>query len=149
MKASELRQFFYNDAENPFQSEMLDAEAHETEMKRILSYRYGEAKGYLIPSATVKLLREVDEDYLKRLSRMRGFDRQMLLNAKERGIDKIPEITRIESQRLGFPANLCRDYLTKHICYELGESEIAGLKKFYELAVKYDLAQPDVKLRFV
>ncbi len=74
---------------------------------------------------------------------------QTLLNAKECGIDKIPEITHIESQRLGFPETLCRDYLTKHICYELGDSEIAGLKKFYELAVKYDLAQPDVKLRFV
>ena len=74
---------------------------------------------------------------------------QALLNAKERGIDKIPEITRIESQRLGFPESLCRDYLTKHIFYDLGDSEITGLKKFYELAVKYDLAQPDIKLRFV
>ena len=74
---------------------------------------------------------------------------QTLLNAKERGIDKIPDITRIESQRLGFPESLCRDYLTKHIFYELGDYEIAGLKKFYELAVKYDLAQPDVTLKFV
>ena len=74
---------------------------------------------------------------------------QILLNAKENGIKNIPEIVRIESQRLGFAESLCRDYLTKHICYELGDSEIAGLRKFYELAVKYDLAQPDVKLRFV
>jgi chorismate dehydratase len=74
---------------------------------------------------------------------------QTLLNAKEDGIKKISEIVRIESPKLGFPETLCRDYLTKHICYELSESEIAGLKKFYEFAVKYDLAQPDVKLRFV
>ena len=74
---------------------------------------------------------------------------QTLLNAKKDGIKRIPEIVRIESQRLGFPESLCRDYLTKHIFYELGDSEIAGLKKFYELAVKHDLAQPDVKLRFV
>ena len=74
---------------------------------------------------------------------------QILLNAKEDGIKNISEIVRIESQRLGFPESLCRDYLTKHIFYELGDSEIAGLKKFYELAVKYDLAPPDVKLRFV
>ena len=72
-----------------------------------------------------------------------------LLHAKKSGIQKIPEIVRIESQRLGFPENLCRDYLTRHIFYELGDSEIAGLKKFYKLAVKHDLAQPDVKLRFV
>ena len=58
---------------------------------------------------------------------------QTLVNAKECGINKIPGIARIESQRLGFPESLCRDYLTKHIFYELGDSEIAGLKKFYEL----------------
>ena len=74
---------------------------------------------------------------------------QTLLNAKECGIDKTPEIIQIESQRLGFPESLCRDYLTKHIFYELGDAEIAGLKKFYELAVKYDLAQPNVTLKFV
>ena len=74
---------------------------------------------------------------------------QSLLNAKEYGIDKISEIIQIESQRLGFPESLCRDYLTKHIFYDLGDSEIAGLKKFYELAVKYNLAQPNVKLRFI
>lgn len=74
---------------------------------------------------------------------------QTLLNAKECGINKIPEIIQIESQKLGFPETLCQDYLTKHIFYELGDAEIAGLKKFYELAVKHDLAQPDVKLRFV
>lgn len=74
---------------------------------------------------------------------------QILLNAKEDGIKNIPEIVRIESQRLDFPENLCRDYLTKHISYELGDSEIAGLKQFYELAVKHDLAPPDVQLRFV
>ena len=74
---------------------------------------------------------------------------QTLLNAKEYGIDKIPEITRVESQRLSFPESLCQDSLTKHIFYEFGDSEIAGLKKFYELAVKYDLAPPDVTLKFV
>ena len=74
---------------------------------------------------------------------------QILLNAKECGINSIQEIARIESQRLGFPESLCRDYLTKHIFYELGDSEIAGLMRFYELAVKYGLAHPDVTLKFV
>ena len=74
---------------------------------------------------------------------------QTLSNAKECGINRIPEIVQIESQKLGFPETLCRDYLTKHIFYDLGDAEIAGLRKFYELAVKYGLAQPDVKLKFV
>ena len=74
---------------------------------------------------------------------------QTLLNAKEYGIKKIPKIVQIEAQRLGFAETLCQDYLTKHIFYELGDAEIVGLKKFYELAVKYDLAQPNVTLKFV
>lgn len=74
---------------------------------------------------------------------------QTLLNAKECGLKKIPEIVQIESQQLGFPETFCRDYLTKYVFYELGEAEIAGLKKFYELAVKYNLAQPGVTLKFV
>lgn len=74
---------------------------------------------------------------------------QMLMDAKESGIAQIPEIARIESKKLGLPASLCLDYLTRNICFDLGDSEIAGLKRFYELAVAYDLAPAGVPLRFV
>jgi chorismate dehydratase len=74
---------------------------------------------------------------------------QTLQRTKEFGVDRIPEIARIEARKLGFPETLCWDYLSKHIFYELGELEIAGLMKFYELAVKYELARPGVMLKFV
>ena len=74
---------------------------------------------------------------------------QTLRRAKEIGLNQIPQIARIESQKLGLSEDLCRDYLTNRIGYDLGETEIAGLMQFYEFAVKHDLAAPGVTLRFV
>ncbi len=72
----------------------------------------------------------------------------VLREAKTRGITQIPEIARIESQKLGLPEPLCRDYLQKHIHYDLGHPEIAGLRRFYALAVKHQLAAPGRKVVF-
>ena len=74
---------------------------------------------------------------------------QTLRRAKEIGVRNIPEIAHLEAERLGFTEALCIDYLTNRICFDLGDAEIAGLLKYYELAVKYDLAKPGVALRFV
>lgn len=74
---------------------------------------------------------------------------QILQRAKQLGIDQIPEIARVEAQKLGFPEDMCRDYLTNDIFYDLGDLEIAGMMKFYELAVKYGLAMPDITPKFV
>ena len=73
---------------------------------------------------------------------------QVLLQSKVLGIAQIPEIARIEAQKLGFPENLCLDYLQHHIKYDLGEPEIAGLELFYKYAVKNDLAPPCRDLSF-
>ncbi len=73
---------------------------------------------------------------------------QTLQRAKELGINQIPEIARLEAPKLGFPEDFCRAYLTHHIFYDLGDAEIAGLMKFYELAVKSGLAAPGVSLKF-
>ena len=74
---------------------------------------------------------------------------QTLQQAKQLGINQIPEIARIEAPKLGFSEDFCRDYLTNHIFYDLGDLEIAGMMKFYELAVKYGLAKPGVTLKFI
>lgn len=73
----------------------------------------------------------------------------MLQCAKQLGINKIPEIARIEAQKLGLPEDICQDYLTNHIFYDLGGAEIAGMTKFYDLAVKHDLAVPGMAAEFV
>ena len=77
-----------------------------------------------------------------------GNTAQILQRAKEFSLPQISKIARIEAGELDLPEKLCWDYLTHHIFYDLGESEIAGLSRFYELAVKYDLAPPGVPLRF-
>ncbi|MDE0317605.1 MAG: menaquinone biosynthesis protein [Candidatus Poribacteria bacterium] len=72
----------------------------------------------------------------------------LLLEAKNRGVTQIPEIARIEAEKLGFPENLCKDYLQHHIHYDLDESEIAGLEHFYKLAVKNGLVESERTLTF-
>jgi len=72
----------------------------------------------------------------------------LLLEAKNRGITQIPEIARVEAQKLGLPENLCKDYLQHHIHYDLDESEIAGLEHFYKLSVKNGLVESERTLTF-
>ena len=73
---------------------------------------------------------------------------QVLLQSKERGVTQIPEIARVEAQKLGLPETLCLDYLQNRIKYDLDESAIAGIELFYKYAVKNDLAPPCRSLTF-
>ena len=66
---------------------------------------------------------------------------QLLLESKMLGIKQIPEIARIEAEKLGFPETLCRDYLQHHINYDLDQLAIAGLELYYKLAVKHRLVE--------
>ena len=50
------------------------------------------------------------------------------------GRDHIEEIVREEAPRRGFPEDLAREYLTRHIVHELGDLEYQGLRRFLELA---------------
>ena len=73
---------------------------------------------------------------------------QVLFQSKERGVAQIPEIARLEAQKLGLPETLCLDYLQNRIKYDLDESAIAGIEHFYKYAVKNDLAPPCRSLTF-
>ena len=83
MVSKELRKSLYSGI-NPFESEMLDETLHIAEMKEILAYRYGDKKGFLVPSDTMQTLMGTPESFIKRLSRIQRVDREQLLNAKER-----------------------------------------------------------------
>ena len=74
--------------------------------------------------------------------------RQTLLESKERGVAQIPEIARVEAQKLGLCETLCLDYLQNRIKYDLDASAIAGIELFYKYAVKNDLAPPCRSLTF-
>ena len=61
---------------------------------------------------------------------------QVLLESKIRGILQIPEIVQVEARQLGLSEALCLDYLQHRIKYDLDESAIEGLERFYKYAVK-------------
>ena len=72
----------------------------------------------------------------------------LLIDAKNIGIKQISEIARIEAPKLGLPETLCQQYLQKHIHYDLDESAIIGLERFYKLAVKNGLVEPGRTISF-
>jgi len=74
---------------------------------------------------------------------------KLLTDAKDIGVKQIPEIAHIESEKLDLPEGLCKRYLQEHIHYDLDETAIAGLERFYELAVKNKLIKPSGNLHFV
>jgi chorismate dehydratase len=73
----------------------------------------------------------------------------ILQQAKQEGLKLIPEIVRIEAPKLNLPASLCREYLTQNIGYDLDEPELAGLRLFYNYAVKLGLAKSKIEIKFV
>lgn len=73
----------------------------------------------------------------------------LLLEAKDLGIKRIPEIASLESNKLQLSESLCRKYLDQHIHYETDESAIEGLKRFHSLAVKHQILKPGSKLIFL
>ncbi|HIE26192.1 TPA: hypothetical protein EYP66_02775 [Candidatus Poribacteria bacterium] len=61
---------------------------------------------------------------------------QILQRAKQEGLQLIPEIAQAEAPMLNLPESLCREYLTQNIGYDLNEAELAGLRLFYNYAVR-------------
>lgn len=56
------------------------------------------------------------------------------------GLSRIDEIVRHEAPRRALPESLVRQYLTRHIVFELGEREYAGLDLFLRRAATFDPA---------
>ena len=54
----------------------------------------------------------------------------ILKDAKKRGLARIDGIAREEAKRRGLTPAFCRKYLTKHITYDLGPAEKAGLRRY-------------------
>jgi chorismate dehydratase len=71
-----------------------------------------------------------------------------LAAARDAGVSNLAKIARREAVRLGLSESVALNYLTKNLYYRMGPAERAGLARFYELAVRYDLAPRGIDLVF-
>ncbi|MCH8273653.1 MAG: menaquinone biosynthesis protein [Armatimonadetes bacterium] len=60
-----------------------------------------------------------------------------LLKAKERGMERIEEVAKAESERLGWAYSRCLRYLAEVIDFDLTERHLQGLRLFADLCAKY------------
>jgi chorismate dehydratase len=81
-----------------------------------------------------------------------GVDLGDLPDAMERsraeGLAHADELARTHGPRLGLDYGTCYDYLTRVLSYDLGEPEIAGLRRFADKAAGLGLAPEGVNLVF-
>jgi chorismate dehydratase len=70
---------------------------------------------------------------------LRGVD-AALQEAKVRGLENVGRIAESEAGPLGLDAGFCRRYLETLLRFDLGPEELAGLQRFYDLAVTFGLA---------
>lgn len=66
--------------------------------------------------------------------------------AKRRGLACAGQIAAAEAPRLGLDAGFCRRYLDTVLSFDLGPKEIAGLRRFAELAKKLELIPSEVNV---
>jgi chorismate dehydratase len=78
---------------------------------------------------------------------LRGVDRA-LRECRDHGLARVGQIAEREAAKLGLDAGFCRRYLSNILCFDLGPREIAGLRRFQELACELDLVPEGVELDF-
>ena len=63
-------------------------------------------------------------------------DPELFLRSLEFGRAHLDTIVREEHARRGITASLAREYLTRHIVFELGDAEYQGLARFHQYALE-------------
>ncbi len=71
-----------------------------------------------------------------------------LARCRAEGLANADELARIHGPRLGMDFQTCYDYLTRVLSYDLGEPELAGLRRFAAMAARLGLAPEGVNLVF-
>jgi len=71
-----------------------------------------------------------------------------LEQSRAMGLARAASLARIHGRRLGLDFATCYDYLTRILSYDLGEPEIAGLRRFAAMAARLGLAPEGVSLVF-
>jgi chorismate dehydratase len=71
-----------------------------------------------------------------------------LAQSRAMGLAHAGLLARTHGQRLGLDVSTCYDYLTRVLSYDLGEPELAGLRRFAAMAARMGLAPEGVSLVF-
>ena len=73
---------------------------------------------------------------------------RILAAARDEGLRRFAEIARLAAPSVGLPEEECTAYLRDHLEYHLGQRQRQGLKLFYELAGRQQLAPAGVDVVF-
>lgn len=73
---------------------------------------------------------------------------QQLEKSRDAGVAHALDLAQEHGPRLGLDIATCYDYLTNVLSYDLGEREIAGLRRFAQMAARLGLAPEGVNLVF-
>jgi chorismate dehydratase len=73
---------------------------------------------------------------------------EALLRSRAEGLSHAHELAAAHGPGLGLDVATCYDYLTRALSYELGEHEVAGLRRFARMAAALGLAPEGVPLVF-
>jgi chorismate dehydratase len=73
---------------------------------------------------------------------------EALARSRALGLAHAADLARAHGPRLGLDFTTCYDYLTRALSYELGEPELAGLRRFAQMAAGLGLAPEGVNLVF-
>jgi chorismate dehydratase len=73
---------------------------------------------------------------------MRDRYAQAFLDSCRYGLGHVDDMVRMEAPARGVSEGLARQYLTRHIVYELGDRDYAGLDLFLKSAARFDRALP-------
>jgi chorismate dehydratase len=68
--------------------------------------------------------------------------------SRELGLAHAGDLARLHGPRLGLDYSTCYDYLTRVLSYDLGEPELAGLRRFAQMSARLGLAPEGVNLVF-
>ena len=71
-----------------------------------------------------------------------------LRQARDRGLERIPEIAAEWGPKIGISPETATSYLTRNLFFRMRSAERSGLRLFHELAVKNDLVPNESELRF-
>jgi chorismate dehydratase len=70
---------------------------------------------------------------------------RLLESARDHGESEVDRIAEREAPLVGISRDVAEQYLRENLHFTLGPEERAGLRKFYELCVKHELAPPGLE----